>query len=76
MRWRKEKRVLRFFEDFLAVLFNGTVSDELKRKNLSYEVSDYFLNVKDKIASNRREKADICFGNYPLSVKTLMQDRA
>lgn len=70
----KRKTSAMVFEDFLALIFGGKVSDELARKNLSYEVSDYFLNVKDKIASNRREKADIFFENYSLSVKTLIQD--
>lgn len=35
-------------------------------------MDDYFVNVKDKIASNKREKADLIFANnYAFSVKTL-----
>lgn len=69
----KRKTSARVFEDLLAIIFNGRVADTEQRKNLSYEVSDYFVNVKDKIASNRREKADIIFDNhYSFSVKTLI----
>lgn len=40
-------------------------------------MGDYFINVKDKIASNRREKADIIFANhYAFSVKTLIAKNA
>lgn len=70
----KRKTSARVFEDMLAILFQGIVSDTKHRKNLSYEVPNYFNNVKDKIASNRREKADIIFENYSISLKTLMQD--
>lgn len=70
----KRKTSARVFEDMLAILFQGIVSDTQQRKNLSYEVPNYFSNVKDKIASNRREKADIIFKNYSISLKTLMQD--
>ena len=70
----KRKTSARVFEDLLAIICNGEVADTQQRKNLNFEVSDYFLNVKDKIASNRREKADIIFANhYSLSVKTLIQ---
>lgn len=69
----KRKTSARVFEDLLAIIFNGKVADAEQRKNLSYEVSDFFVNVKDKIASNRREKADIIFdNNYSFSVKTLI----
>lgn len=69
----KRKTSARVFEDLLAVIFNGEPADAKQRKNLKFEVSDYFLNVKDKIASNRREKADIIFkNNYSFSVKTLI----
>ena len=69
----KRKTSARVFEDLLAIIFNGCVADTQGRKNLSYEVSDYFINVKDKIASNRREKADIIFPNhYSFSLKTLI----
>lgn len=69
----KRKTSARVFEDLLAVIFNAKVADTQIRSNLSYEVSDYFINVKDKIASNRREKADVVFENaYSFSVKTLI----
>ncbi|EMZ38497.1 hypothetical protein C826_01533 [Helicobacter bilis WiWa] len=69
----KRKTSARVFEDLLAILFNAQVADTKQRKNLSYEVSDYFINVKDNIASNRREKADVIFTNgYSFSVKTLI----
>lgn len=69
----KRKTSARVFEDLLAIIFNGKVADTEQRQNLQYQVSDYFLNVKDKIASNRREKADIIFpNNYSFSVKTLI----
>lgn len=69
----KRKTSARVFEDLLAILFNAQVADTKQRKNLNYEVSDYFINVKDNIASNRREKADVIFANgYSFSVKTLI----
>lgn len=70
----KRNTSARVFEDLLGTLFGGVVSDTAKRKNLQYEVSDYFTNAKDKIASNRREKADIIFGDYKISIKTLMKE--
>jgi len=71
----KRKTSARVFEDMLAILFDGVVSDTKHRKNLHYNVPDYFNNVKDKIASNRREKTDIIFDNrYSFSIKTLMKD--
>lgn len=69
----KRKTSARIFEDLLAALFGAEVADTKGRKNLAFEVGDYFLNVKDKIASNRREKADVIFPNlYAFSVKTLI----
>lgn len=69
----KRKTSARVFEDFLAILLNGVVADTQTRKNLDFQVSDYFVNVKDRIAGNRREKADIIFdNNYCFSVKTLI----
>ena len=71
----KRKTSARVFEDLLAIIFDGEVADTKIRKNLNYEPSDYFINVKDKIASNRREKADVIFANnYSFSVKTLCSD--
>lgn len=69
----KRKTSARVFEDFLAILLNGIVADTQTRKNLDFQVSGYFVNVKDKMAGNRREKADIIFSNnYCFSVKTLI----
>lgn len=69
----KRKTSARVFEDLLAIIFKGKVADTEQRRNLQYQVSDYFINVKDKIAGNRREKADIIFpNNYSFSVKTLI----
>jgi len=49
------------------------VTDTKALSNLQFEVNDYFINVKDKIASNRQEKADGIFPNHHVfSVKTLI----
>lgn len=69
----KRKTNARVFEDLLAIIFNAIVADTKVRSNLQFKVDDYFINVKDKIASNRREKADVIFTNhYSFSVKTLI----
>ena len=69
----KRKSSAREFEDLFSVLFGGIVTDTQSRKNLQYEVSEFFANVKDKIAGNKREKADILFpNNYAMSLKTLI----
>lgn len=69
----KRKTSARVFEDLIAIIFNAVVADTKVRSNLQFEVNDYFMNVKDKIASNRREKADVIFANhYSFSVKTLI----
>lgn len=69
----KRKTSARVFEDLLAIIFNAEVADNKMRSNLQFQVNDYFINVKDKIASNRREKADvICPNHYSFSVKTLI----
>lgn len=69
----KRKASAAVFEDLLAVIFNATVADTKTRSNLTFEVDDYFLNVKDAIASNRREKADVVWeGGYTISLKTLI----
>lgn len=69
----KRKTSARVFEDLLAIIFNGEVADTKVRSNLEFKVDDYFINVKDKIASNRREKSDVIFSNqYSFSVKTLI----
>lgn len=69
----KRKSSAKEFEDFFAVLFNGIITDNKNRKNILVNVPDCFMNVKDKIASNKREKADILFKNYALSIKTLIK---
>lgn len=71
----KRKTSARVFEDFLAIIFNGIVTDNEHRRNDTDVIGDYFKNVKDKISSNKREKADVYFkNNYAFSVKTLMPD--
>jgi len=71
----KRKTSARVFEDLLAILFNGTVADNKKKKNIKNEVPDYFTLAKDKIAGNKREKIDLIFdNNYGISLKTLMID--
>jgi len=71
----KRKTSARVFEDLLAILFNGDVADNKKRKNIQNEVPDYFTLAKDKIAGNKREKIDLIFKNdYGISLKTLMMD--
>ena len=71
----KTKSSAEYFEYFFGAMFGGEIADTTKRKNLNYEVPDFFVNVKDKIASNKREKADIIFSdNYAISLKTLILD--
>lgn len=71
----KRKTSARVFEDLLAILFGGIVTDSEERKNLVHEVPGFFHLAKDKIAGNKREKIDLLFGTtYGVSVKTLMQD--
>jgi len=69
----KRKTSARVFEDLIAIIFNGEVTDSKKRKNIKSEVPDYFKLTKDKIAGNKREKIDLLFdGTYGISLKTLM----
>ncbi len=69
----KRKTSARVFEDLMAILFNGEVTDSKKRKNIKSEVPDYFNLAKDKIAGNKREKIDLLFNDtYGVSLKTLM----
>lgn len=71
----KRKTSARIFEDLIAILFNGDIADNLKRKNIDTKVPDYFRCSKDIIASNKREKIDIVFSeHYGISIKTLMDD--
>ena len=72
---RKRKVTARDFEDFIALVFGGKVMDNESRKN---EISVELKNVEDYIskyvASNRREKMDINFGKFGISVKTFVPD--
>jgi len=70
----KRKTTARDFEDYLSILFSGTITDNLKRKNSDYKI-DIIENgfITNFTISNKREKADIVFSdNFALSVKTLM----
>ena len=70
----KRKTSSRVFEDLLAIIFNGEITDEIHRENDMSDVPYHFENVRDKIASNKREKIDILFnGSYGVSVKTLVE---
>jgi len=69
----KRKTSSRVFEDLLAIIFNGSITDELNRENDVADVPECFENVRDKIAGNKREKIDLLFnGMYGISVKTLV----
>ena len=69
----KRKTSSRVFEDLLAIIFDGEVTDNKKRKNIKSEVPECFELVQDKLAGNKREKIDLLFdNNYGVSVKTLM----
>jgi len=70
----KRKTTARDFEDYLAILFNGKITDETKRQNSDNKIdkieNDFITNFT---ISNKREKADIIFDKgFALSVKTLM----
>lgn len=72
----KRKTTARDLEDYLAILFSGKITDEVKRENKNIKISiienDFITNFT---ISNKREKADIIFNdNFALSVKTLMPD--
>jgi hypothetical protein len=70
----KRKTSARVFEDLLAILLNGSLTDTQSRKNIQSNVPDYFKFAKDKMAGNKREKNDLLFNNnYGVSVKTLMK---
>jgi len=70
----KRKTTARDFEDYLAILFNGTITDELKRKNINNKIEQIENSfITNFTVSNKREKADIIFDKgFALSVKTLM----
>lgn len=70
----KRKTTARDLEDYLSILFNGKVTDETKRENKDIQINnienDFITNFT---ISNKREKADIIFGDsFLMSVKTLM----
>ncbi len=72
----KRKTTARDFEDYLAILFNGKITDETKRQNSDNQIkqieNDFITNFT---ISNKREKADIIFDNdFALSVKTLIKN--
>lgn len=70
----KRKTTARDLEDYLSILFNGKITDEVKRENKEVKIenieNDFITNFT---ISNKREKADIVFNdNFAISVKTLM----
>ncbi|MFZ2621279.1 MAG: hypothetical protein WAX85_03190 [Minisyncoccia bacterium] len=72
----KRKTTSRDFEDILATIFDGVITDEEKRVN-SNKLNFYLENetITGFAISNKREKSDVRIGgNYFLSVKTLMSD--
>lgn len=67
----KRKVTARDIEDFIADLFEGTVTDEESRQNLTSTIDI----VDSYISSNYREKCDIQFNNsYKLSIKSFISD--
>lgn len=72
----KRKTTARDFEDYLAILFNGIVTDELKRENKSIETKNLVIEnefITKFVLSNKREKADLIFDQgYQISIKTLI----
>ena len=75
----KRKVTARDIEDFIADIFNGTVTDEESRQNSSTmpitDSSSTLDIVNLYIASNYREKCDIEFNNsYKLSIKSFITD--
>lgn len=72
---RKRKVTARDFEDLIAIIFEGEVTDETKRHNdysISSEISSEY--VARYVVSNLREKSDILFDKFGISVKTSMPD--
>ncbi len=72
----KRKTTSRDFEDILATIFDGTITDEERRENAN--INNFYLEnetITGFAVSNKREKTDVKIGNnYFLSVKTLMND--
>jgi hypothetical protein len=71
---RKRKVTARDFEDFIALFFNGNVTDEEARKNQDVICEIHDSYVKGYAISNRREKGDVAFDNFVITVKTFMPD--
>jgi len=72
---RKRKVTARDFEDFVATVFNGKVMDNESRKNeISVDLKDIDEFASKYASSNRREKMDINFGKFGVSVKTFVPD--
>ena len=70
----------RIFEDIFAALFNTESTDTTKRENPDIPKSilafDKYTKKDDwkisaDLSSNKREKADVSIGSYPVSLKTL-----
>lgn len=70
----------RVFEDIFAAVFDTKSSDTASRKNPEIPKNivkfDKYTTKEDwdisaDLSSNKREKADVCFGEYLLSLKTL-----
>jgi hypothetical protein len=74
----KRKTTARDFEDYLAILFNGQINDEIKRENQNLD--NIFIEnefITKFIISNRREKSDIKFRDgFNLSVKTVIKSNS
>lgn len=77
---RDRKTTSRTFEDVFSGLF-GTKSTDLRSRSnplptkelldLDYLCKGLDWKISDDMASNKREKADLILGNYPISLKTL-----
>jgi len=71
---RKRKATAREFEDFLAFFLNGVVTDEKIRANANINLGNPSgdQEIDRYVISNRREKGDVEFNGYKISVKTLV----
>ena len=72
---RTRKVTARDFEDFVAAVFGGKVMDNESRKNeISVNLKGVEEFVAAYVASNRREKMDVKFSNFGVSVKTFVPE--
>lgn len=72
---RKRKVTAREYEDYLATVFSGVVTDEDTRTNNEILIYGQPKEVLEFISSNQREKVDVIFpSGYGLTVKTSMPD--